>query len=165
MLVLVGGLAACGDDDTASTTAPSTTTEPEEPTLVELTQSGACGDAYFWAATETGNRAVTVTVEARDRSDTEPTTIPVDLDDVQILSGDHLDRNFCTDVLFTESEPQETLAATDGEGEIVLDPPLTAADNPCGANGTLTLDGLVAEDRTAFAPIEVSSDEIGCYAG
>ena len=106
-----------------------------------------------------------MTVEGRDRSDDEPTTIPVELDDVEILVGDHLERNFCTDVLFTESEPQEVLAATGGEGEVVLDPPLTATDNPCGAAGTLTLDGLVAEDGTAFAPIEVSSDEIGCYAG
>jgi len=58
-------------------------------------------------------------------------------------------------------------ATDDGEGSIALDPLPRGPDrDSCGTvSGTLELTGLEAEDGTTFAPIRVTSDSIGCYAG
>src|ERR671913_1244951 len=55
----------CGDD------------EPRA--AVPLTEGDACGDAWFWAATEAGGVAITVSVDARDRAKGAATTIAVDV--------------------------------------------------------------------------------------
>lgn len=74
---------------------------------VALTESGACGEAFFWAATPAGDVAVTVTVEADRRSSTERTTIPISLSDpaviVEVLRGRQMTMNFCTDVISTDA--------------------------------------------------------------
>jgi hypothetical protein len=56
-IALSAVLATCSDG------GPAPTPEPK----IELTRSGACGDADFWAATESGDIAVTVTVDAHER--------------------------------------------------------------------------------------------------
>lgn len=133
-----------------------------------LTRGDACGEAYFWAATPGGDVAVTVVVDAQDRSTTEPTRLPIDIEDpeviVRVLHGDDMTRNFCTDVIDPSAEPRSSRPATAGQGEVVLDPRSPALD--CGStSGRLRLDGVVADDGTKFAPIDVSSDGIGCYSG
>ncbi len=174
LLVAVG----CGSETATSTgTAPPSTdpagspsTEPTSTaaTDVELTQGGACADAFFWASTPSGDVAVTVTVEARDRSTTEPTTIPLSLPQpdatVEVLRGQGMSINFCNDVLDPSAEPTETLGAVAGEGQILLDPNAGPSEGE-PVTGTLSLDGLEAEDGTTFAPIGVTSDSIGFYAG
>jgi hypothetical protein len=50
-----------------------------------------------------------------------------------------------------------------GSGRLEVDPPLAASH--CGAQGRLRLDGLVASDGTRFAPIDIRTKSIGCYAG
>jgi hypothetical protein len=155
MTVGIGGLVGCNDQG------------PEAP--VALPNGDACGDAYFWAATDSGDVAVTVTVEARDRSHREATTlefvIPDPAVEVEVLSGEQLSRNFCTDLPSSASEPQHRQPATAGEGTITLDP-APKGSAACGAvTGELQVDGLVAQDGTRFAPIRISSDSIGCYAG
>lgn len=162
LFVALLGLAACGDDEATESRSSE----------VVLSEGEACGDVYFWAASESGDVAVIVMVDARDRSTTEPTTIELALPDptvvVEVLEGEDLSRNFCTDVIDLASEPQGRQHAVAGEGTITLGP---APEGPssyrsCGTvSGELVLDGLVTEDGTTFAPIAVSSDSIGCYSG
>ena len=167
-----GGSGGSSSSKGSSTGAVATTVARQAD--VELTEGDACGDAYFWASTPAGDVAVEVTVEAFDRSTEEPTTIPVDVtsDDVvvRVLRGTNLPRNFCNDVLDTEAEPTSEQDATAGTGEIVLQARETDGNFGCAAsdvepNGTLHLAGLVAEDGTTFAPIDVETNSIGCYAG
>ncbi len=136
---------------------------------IALTQSGACGDAYFWAATETGDIAVTITVNVRERSAHAPTVIRFERPDdgltIDVLRGSNLPRNFCNDVIDPNSRPASKMPATAGRGEIALEP---AADAPngCGTTtGTLRADGLTAHDGTTFEPINITSHSIGCYSG
>ena len=142
---------------------------PAEP--VRLTESGGCGNAFLWATTPEGDVAVTVTVEARDRSATEPTTIAIDLPDpdvtVKVLRGTDLASNFCTDLPRTGSHPTDTQDATAGTGSLVLDPtPDPGGSTSCGrASGHVRLRGVVASEGTRFAPIDARSDQIGCYSG
>lgn len=137
--------------------------------MVRLTQGDACGDAFFWAATENGDTAVVVAVEAPPRSQSVPTTYPLggaNLAQVTVLHGTHLDRNFCTDVIDGNSQPTKTQKAMGGTGEITLGPSPRQAGGGCGTTaGSLTIAGLVAEDGTRFAPILVDSPNIGCYSG
>jgi hypothetical protein len=150
---------------TCSDGGPARTPEP----TIALTRSGACGDAYFWAATESGDIAVTVTVDARERSARAPTVIPFERPDdgltIEVLRGSSLHRNLCNDAIDPDAEPTSTMPATAGRGEITLDP---AADPPdgCGTTtGTLRADGLTASDGTTFEPIAITSHSIGCYSG
>lgn len=156
-VVALVGLVACGEDQASSP--------------LELTAGEACGDAYFWATIESGDVAVTVTIEARDRSRVVATTrefvVPDATVEVQLLEGKNLGRNFCTDLPDAASEPQSRHKAIAGEGTITLDPAPQSPDPfSCGmVSGELELTGLKAEDGTMFAPIRVTSDSIGCYAG
>lgn len=156
-VVAAAGLVGCGQDETGST--------------LELPKGDACGDAYFWAVTESGDVAVTVTVEAKDRSHLDATTLEFVLPDagveVEVLEGENLGRNFCTDLPDPASDPRSRQVAAAGEGKLTLDP---APGGPnaftCGTvTGELELNGLVAKDGTTFAPIRITSDSIGCYAG
>jgi hypothetical protein len=161
VLLCVGALAAvvtgCGEDDGASE--------------VVLAGGDACGDALFWATTAADDVAVTVFVDAVDRSLLEPTVLEYDLPDpavqVEILEGDALSRNFCTDVIDSASEERSRQVATGGQVTVTLDPPPEGqAPFTCGnVSGKLELHGLVAEDGTTFAAVSVTSDAIGCYAG
>ncbi len=160
LLLLVLGPAcsgACGDEQPRS--------------LVELPTGGGCGEAYVWAATDSGDIAVTVSVEARDRSRTEPTTtrfsVPGDAVEVRILEGRDLPRNLCTDLIDVDSQPRNSQDAVAGKGTITLDPAPDGPDSAsCGTvSGVLELTGLEAQDGTTFAPIRVATDSIGCYAG
>ena len=154
---LAGIVSACVGDEAASE--------------VVLTSGDGCGDASFWATTAADDVAVTVHVDARDRSLLEPTTLEYVLPDpaveVEILEGDGLSRNFCTDAIDSASEPQRRRLATAGEVTVTLDPPPGGPDVfGCGSvSGKLELHGIVAEDGTTFAPVTVTSDAIGCYAG
>jgi hypothetical protein len=118
-------LAACSDGGPASTPAPE----------VALTRSGASAHAYFWAATETGDHPVTVTVDAGERSAQAPTVIRFERPDdgltIEVLRGESLPRNFCTDVVDPNAEPTATVPATAGHGRITLDP-ATDPPNGCG---------------------------------
>jgi hypothetical protein len=156
-MLALAGVVACGDDQARSP--------------LELTAGGACGDAYFWATTDSGDVAVTVSTDARNRSQVETTTlefvVPESRVTVEVLEGENLARNFCTDVLDGASEPQSRQQAVAGEGTITLDPVPEGPDSfSCGSvSGELELTGLEAENGTTFAPIRVTSDSIGCYSG
>lgn len=158
-LLLVLSLAACDNGD--SRTARS---EP-----IRLTKSGGCGDAFFWAESESGEIAVTITVDAFSRSAEAPTTISIVLPDpaidVEILTGHSLSTNFCTDVLEASAFPDTTMTAVAGTGEITLDAAKPIAEACGSTNGILKLNGLIAGDGTTFAPIDITSPMIGCYAG
>ena len=138
---------------------------------VELTAGDACGDAWFWAATESGDIAVTVSIDAVNRSSAEAMTQDFVLPDgavtVEVLEGRRMSQNFCTDVINGAAEPRQRQEAVAGEGTIRLDPALSGFDPmECGSvSGELELTGLEAENGTTFAPIQVRSDSIGCYSG
>lgn len=156
-------LVSCGSDGDSSDTTPL------PPGTIELTNSGACADAFFWAESESGEIAVTVYVEAFARSAEGPTTISLALPDpdidVEILTGRDLSLNFCTDLPDSGSNPVTRVTPVAGTGEIMLDAllPLTEA---CGSTtGTLRLEGLMTGNGATFAPIEIESNMIGCYAG
>ncbi len=153
-----------------ASTSSSPGTEVQEPAPVELIQGDACGEAYFWAATASGDVAVTVSVDSRERSTDGPTTIKIDLPDpavtVRVLRGDEMAANFCNDAIDIRSLPTSEQGATSGTGEIQLDPQAASGKLICGSTrGTLRLIGLESADGTRFAPIEVDSQGIGCYAG
>lgn len=138
-------------------------------TRLELPKSGACGEAIFWAASESGDVAVTVTVEAQRRSTDMRTTIPISLPSdtvtVRILRGRNLQANFCTDVINLAWQPTSSASPSTGDGSIVLDPAPPRFDGCGGVEGTMHLNDLMADDGTAFAPISVTSMSIGCYSG
>lgn len=166
-LLVLAGCSGSGSD-------PTPVTSKLAPNPVELTQGDGCGEAYFWAATASGDVAVTVNIEARSRSAAEPTTYPLDLPDdevtVRVLRGRDLPRNFCTDVIDGNAQPTSEVEVQSGTGSIVLDPLPPAGNSGCGTsdkepNGTLRLTGLVADDGTVFEPIEVETGSIGCYSG
>ena len=161
--------AGCTDDQPTvdpSISTPGTTSQ----SLVRLTQGDACGDAFFWAATGKGDTAVTVTITGKPRSFVARSIFPlteynVDLY-VSVLRGKHLARNFCTDLINGNWQPTSSQKAVTGTGEIVLGPASVHVGQGCGeTRGSLKLDGLVAEDGTAFAPIKVVSQDIDCYSG
>ena len=166
--VVLTGLAACGRDDRSS--PPVERADPSSPP-VELTDGDACGDAWFWAATDSGDIAVTVSIDAVDRSSVtalaQEFVLPHAAVSVEVLEGENLQRNFCTDVLDGSAEPRERQGAVAGEGTIRLDPLPPGLDPMgCGSvSGELELTGLQAADGTTFAPIRVRSDSIGCYSG
>ncbi len=159
LVLLALSLASCDNDDNR--------TAKSEPII--LTKSGACGDAFFWAESENGEVAVTITVDARSRPADAPTTISIVLPDpaidVEILTGHNLARNFCTDVLDTLSYPVTTVTAVAGTGEIILDAAKPIAEACGSTSGTLRLKGLIASVDTTFAPINITSSMIGCYSG
>lgn len=157
-------LAACvgGPERSARTAGPAP--------AVELTRSGGCGDAFLWAATEDGTVAIQVSVEVPSHSTVDPTVVEIDLPDPEVdavlLRGDgDLTRNFCVDVLDTASEPTETVPLIAGTGGIVTGPVPT--DVPlCGeVDGSMELEGVVAEDGTRIAPVRAETTAIGCIAG
>lgn len=148
------------------------TSSSAPPTDLSLPDSGGCGDAYFWAATADGDVAVTVYADLRSRSASDSTTleftIPDETVEIQILRGENLPRNFCTDLADMRSEPTSAAAATAGSGSIRLAPPAPCLSNGTdvvAAQGDLSLTDLVAEDGTKFAPVSVSTHYIGCYSG
>lgn len=154
---LAAVVSACGGDETRSE--------------VVLTSGDGCGDALFWATTAADDVAVTVFVDAVERSSLEPTILEYVLPDpavqVAILEGEALSRNFCTDVIDSASEERRRQEATGGEVTVTLDPPPEGQEAfSCGnVSGKLELHGLVAEDGTTFAAVTVTSDAIGCYSG
>jgi hypothetical protein len=131
---------------------------------VELVLTGACADALFWAATPSGDVAVTVRVDARGRSTTERTTIAVTpgggAATIEILRGRNLHWNLSNDVIDSRAEPASTHRAVAGVGSVALDP-----TRPAPVHGSLALDRLMAEDGTRFAPLQIDSDRIGFYPG
>ncbi|MGB2838888.1 MAG: hypothetical protein WBC76_03575, partial [Actinomycetes bacterium] len=73
---------------------------------------------------------------------------------------------FCTDAINGSWQPTSSQKAVTGTGEIVLGPASVHVGQGCGeTRGSLKLDGLVAEDGTAFAPIKVVSQDIDCFSG
>jgi hypothetical protein len=161
LLLAVGPVAACGTDDPAA--GGGSASEP-----VALPRGDACGDVWFWAATEAGDLAVTAYVDARSRSGSQASTIDFAVGDagvrVEVLRGRDLPRNFCTDVIDSRSEPTEAQPAVAGTGRVTLEP--LVSPTGCGSiAGELTLEGVVAEDGTELAPIAVSSRHVGCYSG
>jgi hypothetical protein len=138
---------------------------------VELPQGDACGEVGFWASTASGDLAVQVSIDVADRA-TDSTTVtefvlPDDAVQVQVLEGTNLPRNFCTDLIDSDSQPKRRRSATAGTGTITVEPRTPDGSNPvCGsAAGLLTLTGLVADDGTTFAPITVQTRSVGCYSG
>lgn len=164
------GRALLGRSDDGQTVVPiGAPTEPAE-APIELTAGDGCGDASFWgmARTDSGEIAVSVSIEARDRSTVDPTTWDFVVPDagvtVEILQGQYLETYFCNDVR-VGSEPARQ-GAVAGAGTITLDPRPEVPAARCGSvSGELELTGLVAADGTAFAPIRITTDSIGCYSG
>jgi hypothetical protein len=150
---------------------PTTTVRDLRGQRLELPRTGGCGDAFFWAATDSGDVAVTVLVDTEDRPSDRPTkltaSLPSDLASVRVLRGTDVPRNFCTDVIDSDSQPRSASRAAAGDLTIVLDP----APTPpvlCGrtsVEGRMELVRLIADDRTAFAPISVRTNSIGCVDG
>ena len=177
-IVVLTGLAACGGDDRSSPpverdvrSSPPVERDVRSSPPVELTAGDACGDAWFWAATGSGDIAVTVSIDAVDRSSAEAMAHDFVLPDgsvaVEVLEGQGMQQNFCTDVVNGSARPRQRQGAVAGEGTIRLDPLPQGLDPVgCGSvSGELELTGLEAEDGTTFAPIRVRSDSIGCYSG
>jgi hypothetical protein len=159
--LLAAGLGACGSDSPARVTPVTRGNTP-----VKLSETGACGEAFFWAANPEGTLAVTLTVEVRKRSTTAPTTIDFTVPDprvnVEIERGRGILGALCSDVITPSFHVDSRPVAVKGKGRVTVDPSLAKG---CGAKGRMHLDGLVSRDGTRFAAIDVSTKSIGCYAG
>jgi hypothetical protein len=161
IVVLVGSLAACQDDEDRRSRA----TDPAGPAQLELTEQGGCGDAYFWATTADDEHAVVVSAELRDRSATEETVLEVDLphEGVEVLlwEGVGLGSLMCNDVV--AGKVSEETPVVEGSVTITLQP------RPEGHTdlvvGKAVLTGLVAEDGTELPDLEIKTTSIGFYAG
>jgi hypothetical protein len=152
-------LTGCGGADTATAVHPDHE--------VALSPGEGCGDAFFWAVNPADTIAVAVTVEQRDRSQTDPTRAAYDVGDdgltVTIVRGHDLAASFCTDLIVNDPIDSET-PATAGQVGIELDP-LQPDFQGCGTtHGTATLSG-VEGDGVRFADVTIESANIGCYAG
>jgi hypothetical protein len=156
---LLAPLTACGDND------PSTAGDPSTAPQLEFTESGGCGDAFFWATTADERHAVVVSVELRDRSATGPTeidlTLPDPAADVQLWEGSGLTSLMCNDVVL--GEVTEETAVTEGEVRVTLQPrPEGSTDY---VDGKAELTGLVADDGTELPDLQVKTTSIGFHAG
>jgi hypothetical protein len=178
-VLFVVGLTGCdshGGGSVTSSTRPKTSSSrpatssssPVERAGEVLPKSGGCADAFFWAANAEGTLAVTVDVDARQRSTAAPTVIDFTLPEpnvkIEIQRGRGLVQPFCNDVISQEWHVDSRDHAVKGEGRITL----SARRQPfrCGSShGRLHLDDLVASDGTRFASIDVPTANIGCYAG
>jgi hypothetical protein len=159
-------LTACTTTTAGSGSPASTPAVPGRPGGVALPDGGACGEVFFWAASASGDVAVTVSVDVTDRPVDGPTHLRFGLPDaevdVAVLTGRDLPDNFCTDVIDSRSEPTGTQEVTAGTVTLDVDPP----GEECGeSDGRLRIDGLVAADGTAFAPVDVRSGLVGCNVG
>ncbi|WP_147251988.1 hypothetical protein [Blastococcus sp. TF02-09] len=176
--VVLTGLVACGGGDRwsppverADRSSPPIERADRSRPPVELTAGDGCGDAFFWAATASGDVAVTISIDARGRSPVDALAQEFVLPDaavsVEVLAGRGMQQNFCTDAINGAAEPRQRQEAVAGEGTIRLDPVPPGLDpTGCGSvSGELELTGLQAADGTTFALIQVRSDSIGCYSG
>ena len=111
--------------DATPSSERSTTTAPDEESI-DLPQTGGCADAYFWAASADGTQALTVYVDVRDRSGTEPTeldlTLPDPLATVTLQRGSDLTQAFCNDVLDQDYELDEEVPVVEGTLHLTVDP-------------------------------------------
>jgi hypothetical protein len=178
-VLFVVGLTGCdshGGASVTSSTRPKTSSSRPAPSSsppVEragevLPKSGGCADAFFWAANAEGTLAVTVNVDARQRSAAAPTviefTLPEPNVEIEIQRGRGLVQPFCNDVISQEWHVDSRDHAVEGKGRITLS--ARRQQFRCGSShGRLHLDGLVAGDGTRFASIDVATANIGCYAG
>ncbi len=159
-VVLIGSLAACSDDD-----EPSQATDPEGTSELEFTESGGCGDAFFWAATADDEHAVVISAELTDRSTTEETVLDVELPDpavdVTLLEGTELSSRFCNDLIM--GEVAETTPVVEGAVTITLQP--RPGESYDLVDGKAVLSDLEAEDGTELPDLDLKTTSIGFYAG
>jgi hypothetical protein len=101
---------------------------------IQLTRIGACGDAFFWASTAEGDIAVTLYIDAANRSTTQPLALTLRLPD----------------------------SGAKGIGQIILEPRPRLRFGY--ASGIVRLTGVVAADGTRFAPITMTTVCVDCYA-
>jgi hypothetical protein len=132
----------------------------------ELVRGGACGEVTFWAASDSGEVVVTVSVDVVDRPTGGPSDFAYELPDPDVTvtvrtgTGD-LSENLCTDVIIGP-EPTLIQDAVAGTVQLTVDPP----GEDCGeSDGRLRIEGLVAEDGTALGPVDVESGLVGCNVG
>ena len=133
---------------------------------VELVRGDACGEVFFWAASDDGEVVVTVSVDLVGRPADGPSASTYELPDPDVTAtvltgpGD-LTQDLCTDAL-VGPEPTGRQEAVAGSVHLTVDPP----GEECGSSdGRLRLDGLVARDGTAFGPVDVRSGLVGCNVG
>ncbi|HET9420038.1 MAG TPA: hypothetical protein VFO49_02795 [Nocardioides sp.] len=160
LAVLAISLTGCGEQDDVRSGGSGAS----DPTI-EFTQSGGCGDAYFWATTEDDQRAVVVSVDLRDRSTSGPTVVDVSLPDsavdIELWQGTGLGSLMCNDVV--EGEVTSETPIVEGAGTITVEP--RAEGHVDFVDGKLELTGLVAEDGTELPDLAIKTSSIGFYAG
>ncbi len=164
------GLATTPPTPSTTTTSPITPASPTattQPPGIEFVQSGGCGDAFFWAADADATVALLVSVDAVDRSTSEPTVIDFSVPDpqvtVEVQRGSFLTEAFCNDVL-QNHRLDETVLLVAGAGSMTL-APAGERFGDCGKVGRLRFDGGVTDDGTVVEPIDIRTNQIGCYAG
>jgi hypothetical protein len=153
VLITMGGVVACDDTSGGSD--------------LILSKSGGCGDVLFWGFAHDAKTAITIHTEVGQRSASHPTTVnfsvPSTKVSVQILDLDN--PNFCSDLGPPPPQQAAGRKPVNGRGTITVGPAVDPT-RACGqVEGELTLTGLQAADGTTFAPIRISSTDVGCYAG
>ena len=169
--LLTAFASACGSSPAPSASNATTTLPDPVPVLPDpveaMTQWGACGDAFFWAANGDATIAVTVAVELRARSSETPTTLAFTLPDpavtVEVQHGRELTEPLCNDVISSDWHVDACITPIEGSGWVELDPHVS--DYAGGVHGRIELTGVVATDGTRIGDVAFDSDSIGCYSG
>lgn len=160
LAVLTVVLVGCGDAE-----APSTATDPESAPELEFTQSGGCGDAFFWATTADDKHAVVVTTDVHDRSTSDPTVVDVSLPDpeveIELWRGTGLTSLMCNDVV--EGKVTDETPVVEGSGTMTFQP--RAEGHTDFVDGKLELTGLVTDAGTQLPDLHIKATSIGFYAG
>lgn len=176
-VLAVGCSNSTGNDDDAATTAEAAATplttaatassssaKPSSVDATTFTQSGGCGDVFFWAGTEDGAVAITVEISQESRSAVSATEQPFSASDrgtkVRLLRGRSLSGAFCTDVWPADHRIDDEDVVTTATGSITLPP-----KGPCGGRGTLQLDEALHPEVGSVYQLVMTATEIGCYAG
>jgi len=162
LVVLLGSMAACEDDEDASSTA----TDPAGTTRLEFTEQGGCGDAYFWTTTADDEHAVVISAELRDRSATEETVLEVDLPDpavdVTLWECTGLTSLMCNDVVM--GEVTEETPVVEGHLTITLQPRPEDGDDLVDGKAVLT-DPITEDGPDLPNHLDLKTRSIGFYAG
>jgi hypothetical protein len=145
---------------------PTSAVDPSPTPSIELTHTGGCGDAFFWATSADDALAVVVTTDLRDRSATEPTELEVTLPDprveVELWAGAGLTSLMCNDVVAGTID--EKVPVVEGDVRIALDP-RRDADFTSHVDGKAELSGLVTADGTPLPDLAIKTSSIGFSAG
>jgi hypothetical protein len=169
VLVVAGCSSGPAAPDSGSSGSTTTMMDHTSQVVVRLPLApyGGCADAVFHAIGKANEQALTISVDASQRSTTEPTVLDITLPDpavtVTLQRGAGLDQPMCNDVLGPEYRVDSEVPAVSGTIHIELGPRSEGYGG--GVTGLAVTKDLIMQDGTSLVDLYISTDQIGFYAG